>query len=189
MLWDEYEWEHLILSHTESFVNLQAGQNIYNFPANSDLATITKVWASNGDVWLPVESGIDLSDYSEIDPTENNRSDPVQRWEARSLDTFEVFPLPASNNERIGFDSRKKFTRLVNQSDLAQIDSLSIVLLCASELLANSSAKDASLKLKMAQDRINKMKARTTTSRRFGFSKDGSNNQKPRELRVAYVRN
>lgn len=190
ILWDDYEWEHLNVKHTDAFVQLYAGQNIYQFPDTIDLSTVAKVFASNGNSWVPVEYGITLQNYAQIDPTRNNRSDPVQNWEARSMTEFEVFPLPASNVERIGFEAKKKFVQLVDQTDVAQIDSLCIVLISAAELLASNNAKESQLKLKMAEQRIDKFKARMASKTRFRIGMgSGTPANKPRQLRVAYVRN
>lgn len=188
-LWDSYEWEHLNIKHTEAKIALQAGQNIYSFPSNIDLTSVSKVYASVGVQWIPVEYGITLADYSQINPTLGMRADPVQKWEARSMDSFEVYPMPASNVESIGFDAKEKYTVPVQGTDIIRMDALCIILLSSAEIMAGNNAKEAQLKLKMAQDRIDKFKARTASKTRFriGLPQANSGNP-PKQIRVAYAR-
>lgn len=191
LLWDDKDWNHLALQHEERLVSLQAGQNIYTLPEALDSTTVKEAFTSLGGTWIPLEYGISLHHYTEVDPVRNERSDPVIRWEIRSPTTFEVHPMPASNVEKIAFEgARRKFKPLVNQEDIALIDSQCIVLMGAAEILASSGSKDAQLKLTLATNRINKMTARSSSKRRFGFgeisdSRSGCNER----LRVAYVRN
>lgn len=190
LLWDDFDWEHNKVSHTEAVVELQAGQNIYDFPSMVDSSTVSKAWATVGNVWIPLTYGISPDDYSAVNPEKDERADPAQKWEVRSPTKFEVHPMPASNVERIGFDcAKRKFTPLVKQEDVAQIDALCIILICASELLANQSAKDAQVKLRLAENRINKMKARSSSGKQISFRQCDETAHEQRQIRVAYVRN
>ena len=77
LLRDEYDWNHLAVRHSDCQVPLQAGQNIYDFPTGIDSSTIKCAYATLGGTWLPLEYGITLEHYSELDPAQNERSDSV----------------------------------------------------------------------------------------------------------------
>lgn len=192
ILWDEYDWQHLFLSKNEadSQVEVQAGLRVYDCPPKIDLNGITKIWCRFGNIWHPLEYGVSFGDYNSQNPDDNQRSDPIIKWRPVTQTQIEVWPLPASNDGALAFEGKRKFVQLVEQADVAEIDSLAIVLTCASEILASQSAKDAPQKASLAIARINKLKARASSQTRIRVGMGDGNNGSHgiNEIRVAYAR-
>lgn len=166
-LWDEYDWEFLQIKREEATVTLQAGQRYYSLPENVDVDTINKAWHNYGNVWIPIEYGIDYSHIGQMNPDLNVRADPVTNWDMRGDNEIEVWPVPASNGNKIAFVGKKKFVRMVNPTDVCELDDVMIVLFAATEILAAMGNKDAEIKSKLAVNRLNKIKGRTASKRRI----------------------
>lgn len=190
VLWDDYDWEHLQVKREDATVAMAAGQRYYDYPDNMAMTGINEVWHKVGNAWMRLEYGIDYSHYSQFDPEQNVRADPVLRWQVRDNDQFEVWPLPQSNTTIIAFDGKKKFVPLVNPTDRAQIDTLCIVLSAAAEILMGMNSKEAETKGKLASSRILKMKARTSKKRTIMGSGDphSNRNQQFPRVRAVYAR-
>lgn len=165
-LYDDYDWPHL--SVISERIPLSAGQRYYDFPDNMGYEGVEKVviwW--NGDP-VDLTRGIDFEHYAEYDSESDERSDPATHWDVRFTGTkeqCEIWPLPASSNS-IQFKGKRKFTALVDETDLCMIDDHLVVLTCAVELLPRQKSGDAQVKLAALQSRYGRLKGR---------SKGGSN--------------
>jgi hypothetical protein len=159
VLFDDYDWSFLKLKREDCFKQLYAGQRYYNCPVESDVDSLTRAWINYGNVWVPLEYGIDFSHYSQMDSEQDQRADPAQCWVVRDDGQFEVWPIPASNDNRIGFEGKRKFSRLSAGSDRCVLDDSLVVLFAAAEILAGNKQPDAPMKLQMAQARLAKLRA------------------------------
>ena len=166
LLWDDYDWEHLRIHREDAKVTLYAGQRLYDFPVNIDINGITQAWVKFGNAWVKPRYGIDYTHMTMIDAENNVRADPVTNWMVRDQNQFEVWPLPASNGNLMAFEGKKKFVQLVESTDRAELDAMCIVLTAASEILMGNNQKDGEIKKKLADARIMKLRARTSSDRR-----------------------
>lgn len=172
-LYDEFDWPFmkLRLTSAEAGKSMEAGSRYYDFPTSLNPERITQAWHKNGGIWVKLTRGIDPSHYSAMDPETDVRGDPVQRWDWYGEDQFEVWPLPASDDDEVRFEGRKKLTALSSEAATADLDDILIVLFCAAEVLAPNNQKDAEIKLQKAQRRLANLTmnvARAAPPARFG---------------------
>jgi hypothetical protein len=190
-LYEEYFWPFLKAEKASSRKTLSAGQRYYDFPAGINAERIQKVWHEYGDgIWIPIERGIGPEQYNEKNSDNNDeRSDPVIRWDFHGESQFEVWPLPASNGGEIWFEAMKPLSDMVAESDTADLDDRVIVLHAAAEVLAADGQKDAQAKLDQARRRILKLLGNSSAGKRvvMGGAEQPSG-RKSVALRVAYVR-
>lgn len=126
---DKHEWP--FLRRTFDPVVLSAGQRYYDFPAELDYERVERAWVWWSNDPTPIYRGISVDDYSAYDPAANQRSEPVMKWDVRSIgDTtqFEVWPLPSSNATSITFLGNRKLDKLVDDIDVCLLDDWMIVL-------------------------------------------------------------
>lgn len=167
VLWDDYEWEFLHIKREDAKKALQAGQRYYDIPSDMEVDQATNCWINYGNVWLPLQYGIDYSCYSQLDPDKGMRADPAQRWCIRNDGQFEIWPMPASDNtQQVAFEGRRKFKRLAANSDRCLLDDALVVLFAAAEILKGNKQPDADSKLTMAQARLAKVRAKAADRKR-----------------------
>lgn len=166
-LYDDYDWSFLNVREDKL---TQAGQRYYDIPTAMTLEGIREVWSQNatsGGTWGKIPYGIDQTDLNALDSDINtNRRDPIAKWQVintGSGEQIEVWPIPATNNLKLRFIGKKKLAPLVADSDRAELDDKMIVLFAAGEILGAREAADAGLKLGKANERYNRLKARTST--------------------------
>jgi len=162
-LWQDYAWNHLKVWREEV---LQAGQRYYTFDPELDYERIEEVAVYYAGQWRPVEYGISLRHYNISDPDDNEREDPVRRWQKFEGNQYEVWPVPLSEG-KLRFRGVRNLRPLVADSDQADIDDELIVLFAAAELLARQKSPDAQLKLDLAGRRYNKLKGANSKSDMF----------------------
>lgn len=162
-LFDDFDWTFLRIDNDEATKALQAGSRYYDFPVAMDLETTLEADTFYGNIWIPLAYGISPEDYNAMNPELNQRADPQLKWrvvtDAAGAVQFEVWPLPASNGNLVRFRGRRKFVRLVNDTDICHVDDQLVVLYSAAEVLAKKSQKDAELKLAMGKARLAQMRA------------------------------
>jgi hypothetical protein len=160
VLYGDYDWPHLAIRREECFVETAAGQRYYDWPDLLDVDTIVGAYHKYGNVWVPLNYGINLSTYNMIDSEADIRADPISRWQIRDEDQFEVWPIPITDGNLVGFSGKRKFEPLVKGSDRILIDDIVVVLFCAAEILAALKSEDAKRKMDMASARLLKLRAR-----------------------------
>lgn len=160
-LYGDYDWPHLNVHREDCFKETQGGQRYYDWPDKLDIDTITGCFHRYGNVWIPLDYGISLATYNQIDSENDRRADPISRWQIRDAEQFEVWPIPVTDGNLIGFSGKQKFVPLTKETDRAQIDSVCIVLFAAAEILASNKSADAQDKRGLASARLLKMRART----------------------------
>ena len=173
--YDEYDWPHLKVVRDKS---LAAGSRYYDFPADLDFMRVKKVKHQWGDLWLDVEYGIGEDQYSVFDSDNDERTDPVERWDiidAGAGAQIEVWPIPATAGTLRLRGIRAK-NELVANDDTCDIDDQLIVLAASAEILGGAGQKDADAKLSALARRLNTLKARNfkrkTMSLGFGHDND-----------------
>lgn len=165
-LYDDFDWPHL---STEVRKPLAAGQRFYDFPTEFELGGIREVipfW--NGQFHSAIERGIGAEQYAVFDSYADVRSDPIIRWDAYFNGTttqFQVWPIPAGNDQAIYFFGKRKVSRLVNDEDLCLIDDEMVVLFAAIRILKRQQSPDAKEALAEAQARYERMRANTGPAR------------------------
>lgn len=164
-LWAEHNWEFGSIDRDE---NLIAGERYYAFDADIDFDRITEAHVKWNGVWHPIEYGIGENHYNAHDSDEDERQDPVLRWDHHEDNQFEVWPIPLTACP-LRFRAYRKLPALISPSDTAYLDDNLIVLYAAAELLARSGANDAPSKLAQAQTIFNKLKGQTLKKDRFIF--------------------
>lgn len=177
-IYDDFDWPHLRRIFAKKVLN--AGQQYYDFPADTDYDRVERVVVWQGNIPIPAERGIDFEEYAVFDSTQDVRADPVQKWDVRDVDgheMLEVWPIPASNGYSIQFRGKRRFQPLVNDADLCLIDDQLVVLTAAVELAPRGKLADAQLKLAALQSRYNRMKGRAKASSptiRVGMGRTGA---------------
>jgi len=191
-LYDEFDWPFLRVTED---VLTQAGQRYYDVPDTINFDRIEKVDYLWGDRWVPLDRGIDVSNLNTYNSDEDERSDPMLRWDIKwTGDTtqIEVWPIPASNEIPIRFTGIRNMTRLVGDGDRCDLDDQMVSMFAAAELLARKNSPEAQLKQQKAVERYRLIRGRSIQTRANNFN--FSNAPKPatrseRDVWVAYVRN
>lgn len=155
LLYEEYEWPHLRVQRT---IPLVAGQRHYDLPADLNFDRIQDVKMKYNNVYVDVERGINLEDYSIYDSNASTpeRSFPVIKWDIRhtgSTEQLEAWPIPNQSATLYLFGT-KKLADLIQEADTAELDDRLIVLFAAAEILARQKSNDAKNKLSQAERRL-----------------------------------
>lgn len=161
-LYIDFEWPHMRKVFPK--ITLNAGQRYYDFPADLDNELLQKAVVWNGNVNDEVRVGIGSDEYSFLDSDEDERQDPVQSIDFRFTGTsvqLEVWPIPASSDNKLQLSGYVLLPKLVNDSDKCWLDDELIVLFAAAELLKGTKAEDADSKLLIAQGYLQRLKARS----------------------------
>lgn len=172
---EDYDWPHLNLKRDSATARkvLQAGSRFYNWPADVNPLKIDRAYVKWGNVWVPLDYGITLKNYSAFDPDRNQRTDPVTNWAWSTDAQFEVWPLPASNgtandNGEVAFEGQKKVEQLVLDSNRLDMDDILVSLMAATEILAGNERKaDAEMKGQAAMARMGRLRANLRSRTRY----------------------
>lgn len=161
LLYDDYDWPFLRKIFTK--IPLTTPSQYYDFPSDLNLERVEEVhvWYSN--IPVPIERGIEMSDYAIYDSSAGTMSEPAQKWDVRWTGTreqVEIWPLPVSNTQSLQFTGIRKLRALIANSDVADLDDQMLSLLVAAEELARQGNESAPAVLKMGQGRLAGMKKR-----------------------------
>ena len=107
--------------------------------------------------WKDVDFLIGEEDYNVLDPDQDERMDPIEKWQFIGFNQFEVWPLPA-DQQKLRFDGWRVPMEPVSDSDRLELDDELIALYIAAELLAKQEAKDAQPKMREAEYRLNELR-------------------------------
>ena len=184
-LYDSYEWPHLRVERT---ITLNPGQRYYDLPSDLNYDRIQQVKFKYNNVYTEVERGIGFDDYSIFDSNDDERSDPILKWDIRNTgsgEQVEVWPIPNTTRSLHMFGT-KNLGRLVEESDRADLDDTLIVLTCAAEMLKRQKSADADIKQAQANERLlilrrnSQSAARTIQVGQGNAARDKSNRLKTR---------
>lgn len=189
-LYDDYDWPFLKVTRDKG---IEAGSRYYDVPTDMNLERIIQVDYRWSDKWLPIDRGISLDHYNMHDSDNDDRADPVLRWDVKdtgSGEQVEVWPIP-SEDSTMRFTGIRKITPLIANADIADLDDQVIVLYAAAEILASAKDASAQVKLQKAKQRVERLQGRSIKRRRNSFSLGGESmprdHRRPTPL-VAYVR-
>lgn len=162
-LWFDYNWPFLKIWADKAIL---AGEYRYDCPAEIDLERIEQVYTSHGGKWIPVDRGISPMTYNESNVENDERTEPILRWDIREVDgstpQIVVWPLPSANTT-LRIVGRRKFVRLVNQTDVCRLDDILVSMFAGAQLAAGDERKDAQSILEAAKKHYNTLK--------FGYDK------------------
>lgn len=144
-LYDEFSWPFLYARRDK---NVGAGQRYYDFPVDMPLENIAQVQVLWNGTYCDIEYGISTADYSVHNSDEDERADPVEKWQALNTGTvqYELWPLPATAvTDGLRFHGKKALASLVNSHDIADLDDR---LICyrAAVILVNDEKRAAKFK-------------------------------------------
>lgn len=174
-----HTYEVLYIEHPWPFLRkwfsltLNAGQQYYDVPSGLDIVYVEKVKLKHNGLFIDIDRGIDLEDYSAFDPEADERSNPALKWDIRftgSSEQIEVWPLPDSVSQSLRFFGPYQISKLVDNTDICRLDGELIVLFAAAEILKGEGNEGADAKLRLAQSLLQKHKIRSTSGAAGGFS-------------------
>lgn len=171
-LWEDYTWPHLVIYRQYA---AQAGQRYYDFGADFDLERIEKIAFKTNGAFHTLGVGITDADYLAWDSDIDARSWPVRRWRLFENDQVEIHPIADQNGDPTTFEGYfkvsgvKKLSPLVDDADRADLDDRMIVLYAAAEVLGGRGAKDAQIKLNLANDRKAALQGALTKQVKFAM--------------------
>lgn len=159
-----HDWPHL---KTEATKDVDPGTRYLELPTTFEFEGVEQVFVRDtSGRWTPIHYGITPFDYNEYDPEDDERSDPILRWQSyfQSVDDvstrmFEVWPLPQTATQLL-FRGRRAILPLTAGDKTSTLDGPMIVLFAAAELLGRQKAEDAPIKLQRALDRLKWLKTR-----------------------------
>lgn len=162
---DDFDWPELKGNDDGQWfdVDLAEGQRYYDWPTGMDWLTVTGVWFQQGSVWVPVERGISVDDYSSFDSDSDVRADPVMKWDYRTEAQIEVWPIPASVGA-LRIAARRKPSEPVAESAVLVIDHIVLAKRAAASYLRTKPDETGEMR-KLAQARYAEAAARLTTLR------------------------
>lgn len=148
MLWVEYDWP---MRRAIRPLAVSTGTRYLDFPSDMDMTGIDRaVFQYSGTLQVPLEYGIDLCHYGELNPELPEDRGLPRRWDV-SADTGQIELWPVSDRAgTVVLDGQKALSPLVAQTDRCTLDSTLIVLRAAGEVLARQKSSDAELKIQMA---------------------------------------
>ncbi|MGZ5923514.1 MAG: phage adaptor protein [Rhizomicrobium sp.] len=175
-LYDAHDWTHLRQIFPR--LTLNAGERYYDFPENMDFDNLEEVKVWWGGQPHTITRGIDFEHYAAVSSDDDQRSDPVERWDVRLVgnkEMIEVWPIPSGTGQALQFKGKTKFAPLINDADLCLLDDQLVVLYAAAELAPPKKRTEISAKLNAAQARLGIVKMRgkaASPSFRMGLSQD-----------------
>lgn len=172
MIQSEGDWG--ALKYTAPRINLNSGQRYYDFPQTLTLEDTFEIrlFFNNIEYDISGDRGIGPREYATFDSVNGVRSDPVQKWDLQfsgsgKVPQIEVWPIPASNEQKLELRGLYKVAKLVNDNDICLLDDELVVLHAAYRLVARQKSDDAKLIAAELQKRMEQMKKRQGPARRF----------------------
>lgn len=157
ILYLQRDWSHLRKLFSKP---LTAGTRYYNLPSGLNTERIEVAAVYWGNLPTEIHRGIGFSEYAAFDSDEDERSDPVQKYDIRWTGTtqIEVWPIPATNDQTLKFIGIQDAPRLVNDTDQCLLDDTLVVLAAAAELIRDGEEKK--IKQALANQHLNMLTAR-----------------------------
>lgn len=187
-LYDEFDWAFLRVVTSK---DMAAGQRYYDFPTDLNLDRIEEVanyWSGSPH---PISRGIGFEEYDQYDSDEDERADPVRKWDVRwtgSAPQMEVWPIPSGNDQVIKFRGIRPLRALVADTDVADLDDRLIVLFAAADILAEKDSKKAGRVSARAQARLATVRQQSSAGSDMIVYGGGTSGRAPRDHVVIRVR-
>lgn len=171
--WLSSQYDFPFLEHFFD-VNINPGQQYATLPVNYaddsqqafaiNFERPVKASVYWNEVYDDMEYGIGQDEYNWMNVALGQQTDPIQRWrlvtdasEPAHANQFEVWPVPVTP-QTVRFTGQRLVQELAGDLDKADLDDMLLVYFVAGELLlADKQAAVANLKLKMAQERLEKL--------------------------------
>lgn len=176
ILYEEYDWPFMRVRMPLSLV---ASERYYDLPTTTidgltvgfNIERIEEAILYYNNIPFPLTRGIDERDFASFNSDIGVISSPTLKWDVRwtgspAVEQIEAWPIPSQSGDVIMFRGLRALRPLVNDSDMADLDDLAIVLPVAAELLAKSDAKSAQALAGTASRHINRLKGRERGSGR-----------------------
>jgi hypothetical protein len=154
-LYQEWNWPHMVIERDKALVN---GERYYTFDDDINYDRIISVLVKYGAVWREVRNGFDSKIYNFQNSEIGTKNDPVQLYRHYEDNQFEVWPIPASNDQVLRFRCIRNLRPLIANDDQCDLDATTIVLFSAAEILQRLKAEDAQMKLQLAQQHLKSIK-------------------------------
>lgn len=189
-LWEDFDWPFL---RTREIVETQAGERFYDLPDNMILERVERMETKYGGRWRGLRRGITIQHYNQLDPVADERSSPMENWEAYTDGQFEVWPLPSQNADLeseegvIRVSGIRNLQPLIADDDTADLDDRLIVLFAKAEILARQNSRDAELAIQAAQRHFLRLRGRLSVRRRFQLGCETASGYVPSATRYAFV--
>lgn len=163
LYYEGWDWPHMRQFFDRE--SAAAGQRYYDPSDDVNFERIEKlvIWWNGHAHDITARKGITFQDYSFYDPENNERSDPIQKWDIRwtgSREQIEFWPLPASNDQQWQIQGIRALRQLVSDTHVADLDDHLLALTVAAELLASKDDKSSQIIAGMASTRLHDLKAR-----------------------------
>ena len=174
VLYEGFDWSFL---RVDVHKDLYAGQRFYDVPIDLNFDRIEKIHVWYNNYPQEVTRGIRPEQYSIHDSRNDERGDPVLRWDIRWTDgaeQIEVWPIPETNGMTLEFTGIRKLRPLVSDADVADLDDNLIALFAAAETLERQKSADSKPVQAKAISLYNALKGRSQTGSRpliFGQGK------------------
>ena len=113
--------------------------------------TVEVFW---NNIWSPLEYGIGSTQFNYLNSDQPGQiQDPIQNWRWSDEGRFEIWPIN-STAQVIRFTGQRALDNLVVDTDVCDLDDLTVVLFVAADILLRSKQADAQAVLQMAQERL-----------------------------------
>lgn len=195
---DDYDWLPFRGATEGSWfdVTLVAGQRYYDWPSGFDYKTLKGFSYLMNGTWLPVHYGITLDDYTAFSSEDDDRADPVQKWDFHTEEQFEIWPLPVGDGGTVRLEGRQLPDIVAtSESTVMVIDHIALSKFAAASYLRSRPDESGETRRLAAERyaegvaRINTLKARKgkhTTKMNFANSGRMPDSMDPRfRIRVA----
>lgn len=185
ILTDKYRWDHL--TYKPPRISLNAGQRVYDFPANLKLNDLAEVVVWQGATAIPLDRGISHPEYAIFNSDDGVRGDPPQKWDLMFNGTatqIEIWPIPASNGNKLALTGNYHLPALINDSDLCRLDDELVVLGAAARHLERQGSKDAKTAKEEFAQRLSDMQKRGGPGMRVSMNGAGDSPQSRRNLLI-----
>lgn len=174
-LWEDFNWPHLRVKRD---IAVQDGQRYYDAPEDIDIDRIECIEIKDGNLWRPLDYGIDRIQYNVYDSDLDQRTWPIRRWmiaegDLGDVEQIEVWPIADRDQDATTLDATLRVTgfrrpsTLVQDSDRCDLDSRLVVGYAAAEILAAAGSKDAPSQLAKVQQLDAKLRGGMIPRRRF----------------------
>ncbi len=141
-------------------IAIAPGDRFFDIPAGLVLERIISVRIKWGGTYYDVWCGITYDDYISWDPAEDERSSPALKYDFQNIngnEQLEIWPI-SEGVQSLLFEGYIEHPKLVNDTDLCQLDDEIILLFAAAELMGDSFKAEAQAKRDQANELLRLIK-------------------------------
>lgn len=173
-------------------VTLNNGARYTNIPVTDDAGDPTSINMERpvlvevfwGNKWSPVGYGIGSEEFNILNSDQaGNLQDPIVKWRWSEEGQFEVWPMPASQ-QQVRFTCQRMLDTFAALTDTADLDDRMLVLGVASDYLTRQKQPDAQLYYAKFLDRIREIRADYPAWKDLVLGNDVDMDLKPRTISI-----